>query len=191
MCLSQHCVLECIYVCMIVCYVVSLILWVAKLDMSWILLFRDMFGLKAQLCSQFWLLCSSFPGADFCLSFPPWFLIPFCSCVSHHVAGDWRAEVIKPTDPWALGWLQQHLLPLYFLFPSTSDLALLPICHLAATLHSTPSPRGQGQGLMTNGSCLGWQTHFQEAMAETQGLVPPGVQAGCALPASHAWGCRK
>lgn len=115
-----------------------------------------MFRLKAQLCSKFWLLRLSIPGVDFCFSFPPWFLIPFCSRASHHVAGDWGAEVIMTTDPWAPGWLQQHLLPLYFLFLSTSDLALLLICHLAATLHSTSSPRGQGWGLTRNGSCLGW-----------------------------------
>lgn len=89
-----------------------------------------------------------------------WCLISFCSYVSHPVAGGWWAGVMRPTDPWAPGLLQQHPLLLYFLFLSTSDLALSFLCHLAATLPSIPSPRGWGQGQtsgMRPGAHLKWQ----------------------------------
>lgn len=84
-----------------------------------------------------------------------WCLISFCSYASHPVAGGWWAGVMRPTDPWAPGLLQRHPLLLYFLFLSTSDLALSFICHLAATLPSIPSPRRWSQGQTWNGSCLG------------------------------------
>lgn len=46
-----------------------------------------------------------------------WCLIPFCSCASHHVAGDWWAEMIRPTDPWAPGCFASTCYPFISCFP--------------------------------------------------------------------------
>lgn len=166
-CFSQHCVLDylCVYVYLLHCVRFK---WeLPSLYRGWIFLLENVFRLHAQLYGKiFHFLTLAFPVQISVPHFFLWWHSPFCPCASHHVAGDGWAEAISPTDPPAPALFRQHLLPLYFLFLSTSDLALLLICHLAATLHSIPSPGGCGQGRARNGTCLGWQTNFQEATAQ-------------------------
>lgn len=128
----------CRYVCVLFCVAGEDMLLNYELNHELNHVFGDVFRLKTQFCGEFWLLCFGVPGADFCFSFPLLMPHPFLLCASHHVVGDWWAEVSRPTDCWASTLLQQHLLPLYVLFLSTSDLALLLICHLASspTFHS-------------------------------------------------------
>ena len=82
-----------------------------------------------------------------------WCFISFGSYASHPVAGGWWAGVMRPTDPWVPGLLQQHPLLLCFFFLSTS-VRSCPFIRLPFGSHPTFHSITMG---MRPGANLKWQ----------------------------------